>query len=101
MIPGAAVCAIKTSVVGTFTFGCGAFRRRAAGFLAGFRDLRAALRDVRRADAFFAVRRRPRDLLLLLRAFAFAFRLAISNTLSIRIINAGASTREATLCHNR
>lgn len=81
MIPGAAVCAINTSAVGAF--GCGALRRRAAGFLAGLRDLRAALRDVRRADAFFAVRRRPRDLLLLLRAFAFVFRLAISNTLSI------------------
>ena len=88
MIPGAAVCAISTSVVGTCRGG--ALRRRAAGFLAGRRALRAGLRDVRRADAFFrradaffAVRRRPRDLLLLLRAFAFVFRFAISNTLSI------------------
>ena len=75
------MCAISTSVVGTCRGG--ALRRRAAGFLAGRRALRAGLRDVRRADAFFAVRRRPRDLLLLLRAFAFVFRFAISNTLSI------------------
>lgn len=82
MIPGAAVCAINTSVGGA----AGALRRRAAGFLAGRRVLRAGLRDVRRADAFFAARRRPRGLLLLLRAFGFvflAFRFAIANTLSI------------------
>jgi len=47
------------------------------------RDVRRADAFFRRADAFFAVRRRPRDLLLLLRAFAFVFRFAISNTLSI------------------
>jgi hypothetical protein len=81
VIPGAAVCGISSGA------GCcgGAGRRRAAGFLAGRRDLRAVFDAERRADFFAerrevflaAVRLRPRVLLLLLRAFDFAFRLAI------------------------
>jgi hypothetical protein len=81
LIPGAAVSGISSGSGGC----CGAGRRRAAGFLAGRRDLRAVFDAERRADFFAerredffaAVRLRPRVLLLLLRAFDFAFRLAI------------------------
>ena len=81
MIPGAAVSGISSGSGCC----CGAGRRRTAGFLAGRRVLRVAFEAERRADFFAerreaflaAVRLRPRVLLLVLRAFDFAFRLAI------------------------